>query len=297
MNPADDAGVYVLDEHTALVLTVDFFTPICDDPYTFGALAAANALSDVYAMAGTPLAALNVCCFPPQEDKDVLRRILQGGADKVREAGAVIAGGHTVRDQDLKFGMAVVGVAHPRKVITNAGAKPGDALVLTKPVGTGLLSTARRRDAIKEEELRPAIAVMLELNRAAAAVMMELGAHGCTDVTGFGLLGHAQEMAAASKVALAIDRSKVPLLPGAQRCAQAGHVPGGARANYNHFASEVEGALDEFWSPILFDPQTSGGLLIALAPEAARQFTATIPASAVIGEVREGPAGKIILRP
>jgi len=303
MNPADDAGVYVLDDNTALVLTVDFFTPIADDPYTFGAIAATNALSDVYAMGGRPLAALNVCCFPAAGDKAVLREILRGGADKVAEAGAVIAGGHTVRDQDLKYGMAVVGVVHPQKVITNAGARPGDKLVLTKPIGTGLLATARRKDAITEAEFQPAIAVMLELNRAAATAMSEQGAHGCTDVTGFGLLGHAQEMAAASKVALAIDRPEVPLLPGALKCAQAGHVPGGARANYNHFCDWIEGQLDEFWAPVLFDPQTSGGLLISIPPDNVgpliRQLSsrsAAFPTATIIGEVLPGPAGKIIVR-
>jgi selenide, water dikinase len=310
MNPADDAGVYRLDQNTALVLTVDFFTPIADDPYIFGAIAAANALSDVYAMGGRPLAALNICCFPPKGDKDVQRAILQGGADKIAEAGAVIAGGHSVRDDDLKYGLAVIGLVHPDRLTTKAGAKPGDLLVLTKPIGIGLLATARRKDAITEHEFAPALALMQELNRQAAQAMTALGAGGATDVTGFGLLGHAQEMAAASGVAFAIDRLRVPLLPNTQKCAQAGHVPGGARANFSHFGEHVSG-LDDFWAPILFDPQTSGGLLISLPPESARVLIdklteslggagaptgATLYPPAIIGEVLPGPAGKIIIR-
>jgi selenide, water dikinase len=300
MNPADDAGVYRLDATTALVLTVDFFTPIADDPYTFGAIAAANALSDVYAMGGRPIAALNICAFPPKGDKALLRAILQGGADKVAEAGAVIAGGHSVRDEDLKYGMAVIGLVHPGRLTTKSGAKPGDLLILTKPIGTGLLATARRKDALTEHEFEPALAVMQQLNRDAAQAMTALGACGATDITGFGLLGHAQEMAAASGVALAIDKLKVPLLPNTQKCAQAGLIPGGARANAGHFAEHVQG-LDDFWAPILFDPQTSGGLLISLPPESARVLVEKLAAGAsvppaIIGEVLPGPAGKIIVR-
>jgi len=291
---ADDAGVYLIDGETALILTVDFFTPIADDAYQFGQVAAANALSDVYAMGGRPIAALNVCCFPDGEDKAVLREILKGGADKVAEAGAVIAGGHSVRDQDMKYGLAVVGLVHPDRVMTNAGARPGDKLVLTKPVGTGLLATARRKDAISEDEFRPALDNMLELNRAAAEAMVEVGANACTDVTGFGLIGHALEMAEASGAALAIDFASVPLLPLAMKCAEDGHVPGGTGKNREHFACKMEGAPSEAESAALFDPQTSGGLLISAAPEQAGRIADRLGA-AIIGEVLAKPAGKVIV--
>jgi selenide,water dikinase len=254
---ADDAGVFRLDRDTALVLTVDFFTPIVDDPYTFGAIAAANALSDVYAMGGRPIAALNVCCFPPKEDKDLLREILRGAADKVAEAGAVIAGGHSMRDDELKYGLAVTGLVHPDRVTTNAGARPGDKLVLTKPIGTGLLSTARRKDAISEDDFEPAVRAMLDLNRAASDAMKESEVNACTDVTGFGLLGHAREMACASGAALAVDYHQVPLFPQAMVCAQKGLVPGGTRNNRAHFCEFINGDVPEVWWAVLFDPQTS----------------------------------------
>lgn len=300
MGTADDAGVYRLDENTALILTVDFFTPIVDDPYTFGAVSAANSLSDVYAMGGKPIVALNICAFPPKEDKEVLRAILQGGADKMAEAGAVIAGGHSVRDEDLKYGLSVVGLVHPDKVITNAGAKPGDVLVLTKPIGAGLLSTARKKDAITEAEFEPAVQNMLMLNRAAFEIMIEYEAHACTDVTGFGLLGHAQELACASERALSIAFHDVPLLPLARDCADNGLSPGGTRNNRAHFGGFVKGEVSESWWSILFDPQTSGGLLICLAPEHLESMLKKLERSgvnaAVIGEVLAGPAGRIFLR-
>lgn len=292
--------MFRLDERTGLVLTVDFFTPIVDDPYQFGAIAAANALSDIYAMGGTPLAALNICGFPPKEDKTLLRAILQGGADKAAEAGAVIAGGHSVRDQDLKYGLAVVGHVHPDRMIENRGARPGDQLVLTKPLGIGVLSTARRKDAIGEAEFEPAIKAMLELNRAAAEAMIEFGAHGATDITGFGLLGHAQEMASASGVALRIKLDSIPLLPGAMKCAVGGHAPGGARNNRAHFGPFVEGEpKEEPWWWLLFDPQTSGGLLISLPADRAERLADRLNergmAASVIGDVILEPAGRIIL--
>jgi selenide,water dikinase len=301
MDTADDAGVYRLDDTTALILTVDFFTPIVDDPYTFGAVSAANSLSDVYAMGGRPIAALNVCGFPPSEDKVLLRAILQGGADKVAEAGAVIAGGHSVRDEELKYGLAVVGIVHPDKVITNAGARPGDVLVLTKPLGTGLLSTARKKDAISEAEFEPAVRNMLLLNRAASEIMIEYGAHACTDITGFGLIGHAQEMACASERAFEIAYHDVPLLPLARECADKGHSPAGTRNNRAHFSGFVQGDVAEAWWSILFDPQTSGGLLISVASDHVESMLKKLERSgapsAVIGKVLPEPAGRIILRP
>ncbi len=298
---AEDAGVLRLDRATGLILTVDFFTPIVDDPYSFGGVAAANSLSDVYAMGGEPLAVLNICAFPPGADSGMLRSILQGGADKVREAGAVMAGGHSVRDEDLKYGMAVIGRVHPDKVVANSGARPGDSLVLTKAIGTGLLSTARRKDAISEEEFQPAVEFMLELNRAAAQAMVELGASACTDVTGFGLLGHAHEMACASNVGMVTDASSVPLLSGARRCAEQGYVPAGTKANREHFAPFVEGdAPDQAWWHLLFDAQTSGGLLVSISKDRAlellERLNQTKIRAAIIGEVTDGPRGRIGLR-
>jgi len=297
---ADDAGVVRLDDDTGLILTLDFFTPIVDDPYEFGAIAAANALSDVYAMGGRPLAALNICSFPPEEDKEMLRKILQGGADKLREAGAVLAGGHTVKDRELKYGMAVAGLAAPDKVKTNAGARPGDALVLTKPVGAGLLATARRKDAITEDEFGAAKRKMAELNRVAAEAMTDLDASAATDVTGFGLLGHAQEMACASGTALEISISSVPLLDKALWCAEKGHSPGGARANRVHFGPFVDGEPEaEYWWSVLFDPQTSGGLLISIPDKRAGELIERLLGEGVessrIGAVIEGLAGRIRL--
>ena len=298
---ADDAGVFRLDKDTGIVFTVDFFTPIVDDYYRFGEIAAANALSDVYAMGGRPLAALNICAFPPKENKKLLGRILQGGADKIREAGAVIAGGHSVRDEDLKYGLAIIGHVHPDKIKTNGDARPGDKLVLTKPIGTGLLSTARRKDAIEEKDFETAVLNMLSLNKTASEIMVSMDAGGCTDITGFGLLGHAYEMAAASDVALEIQADLVPLLDRVKWCAKEGHSPGGAKNNYNHFICHVDGrpTKDYYWN-ILFDPQTSGGLLVSIAPGSCDEFmdrlkNAEINAS-VVGSVKESPQGRIIIK-
>lgn len=301
VDSADDAGVYRLDESTGLILTVDFFTPIVDDPYKFGAIAAANALSDVYAMGGTPLAALNICAFPPEDDKNMLREIIKGGADKVAEAGAVIAGGHSVRDEDLKYGLAVIGRVEPESVVTNAGAVPGDKLVLTKPIGTGLLSTARKKDAISEDEFEPAVELMLTLNNKASEAMIEAGANACTDITGYGLLGHAGEMAIASKAGLAIDVFSVPLLPLARQCAQNGNIPGGAKKNRDHFGKFVDGdPYDEACWGILFDPQTSGGLLISVPESKADDLMTQLQKesidAAIIGEVIPEPKGRIVIR-
>ncbi len=298
---ADDAGVFRLDEQNGIIFTLDFFTPIVDDPYKFGAIAASNALSDVYAMGGRPLAGLNICCFSPSGDKDMQRRILQGGADKLAEAGAVMAGGHSVRDEELKYGLAVIGHVRPDKVLCNSGALPGQKLLLTKPVGTGLLSTARRKDAITEDDFLAAVDSMMELNRTACETMVERGATGCTDVTGFGLLGHAHEMACAGNVALAVDILQVPLLPRAMECAQKGFVPGGARNNRSHFGPFVQGQPpEEHWWPVLFDPQTSGGLLFGLDAKEADDTLSELKDrkvdAAIIGEVLEGPGGRIILR-
>jgi selenide,water dikinase len=255
----DDAGVFRISPDLALVQTVDFFTPIVDDPYTFGAIAAANSLSDVYAMGGQPMSALSILCYPGKGDIDTLKDILRGGADKMAEAGCVILGGHSVADDEIKFGFAVTGTVHPERVWTNAGARPGDTLILTKPLGTGVISTALKRGIADPAHVEAAIQSMLTLNRAPAV------AHGCTDITGFGLLGHGREMALGSKVTLEIAVDALPFLPGAVEYARAGAIPGGSRNN-REFASSCV-ASDRELAPeieaLLYDPQTSGGLLVA----------------------------------
>jgi selenide,water dikinase len=286
---SDDAGVYKLSPECALVLTADFFTPIVDDPFTFGAIAAANALSDVYAMGGAPLTALSILCYPASGDLDDLEAILRGGAEKIHEAGAVLAGGHSVADEEIKFGYSITGTVHPARVWTNAGARPGDALVLTKPLGTGIVSTALKRGIATAEDVAASVASMLELNRAAADAARSLEVHAATDVTGFGLAGHAREMAAASRVTLVFDRSAIPLLPGAAGYAGQGAVPGGLRNNREFAGPHVRGNAPDYF----FDPQTSGGLLLALPPASARRFLESYPSARTVGEVV--PAGEFAL--
>jgi selenide, water dikinase len=258
----DDAGVFKISADLALVQTVDFFTPIVDDPYTFGAIAAANSLSDVFAMGGRPMSALSILCYPGKGDIDVLRDILRGGAEKLLEAGCVLLGGHSVADDEIKFGFAVTGTVHPERVWTNGGAKAGDILVLTKPLGTGVISTALKRGIASEEHVQSSIRSMLTLNSAPAF------AHGCTDITGFGLLGHAREMAIASGVSIEIDVDAVPFLPGAMEYARAGAIPGGSKNNREFASSCVHASRDisAELEALLYDPQTSGGLLIS-SPE------------------------------
>jgi selenide,water dikinase len=267
---SDDAAVYRLSADLAIVSTVDFFTPIADDPFDFGAISAANSLSDVYAMGGRPLFALSVVAFPSRRlPLSVLERILAGAAEVAREAGIEIVGGHTVDDTEPKFGLAVTGVVPPDRVVTNAGARPGDALVLTKPIGTGILATAVKRGLASSDAERRLVAVMRTLNRAAAEAMLETGVSACTDVTGFGLLGHLRELAAASEVDVEVDFSAVPLLPGARDLAAADCVPGGSLENLEHVAPHVDFApgLSHVDRILLADAQTSGGLLIALPEE------------------------------
>lgn len=276
---ADDAGVYKLTPELALVQTVDFFTPIVDDPYTYGAIAAANALSDVYAMGGRPISALTILAWPPTEDPRDLEEILKGGAEKMHEAGCTILGGHSVADDEIKFGYAVTGTVHPSRILANSGARPGDALVFTKRIGTGVISTALKRGIAREADVAASIASMLTLNRAVCEEMLRYAVHGCTDVTGFGLIGHAREMALASQVTLEIAVDRLQFLPGAVEYARAGAVPGGLNNN-REFAScavEVPRELRREIPPeieaLLYDPQTSGGLLIALAESDAAKFT------------------------
>lgn len=275
---ADDAGVYRLSPECALVQTVDFFTPIVDDPYIFGAIAAVNALSDVYAMGGRPLTALSVCCYPGNGDLEDLEAILKGGADKMIEAGCVVLGGHSVKDDEIKFGYAVTGLIDPMRVLSNAGAREGDVLVLTKGIGTGVISTALKQGIASDDHVQASIASMLALNRASCEAMVAAGAHACTDVTGFGLIGHAREVALASGVTIEIDADAVPLLPGALEYAKVGAIPGGLKNN-REFAScdvELSPRLALEIEALLYDPQTAGGLLVSLPPEQAPQVPGSL---------------------
>lgn len=272
LDPADDAAVYRVADDLAIIHTVDFFTPVCDDPYTWGQIAAANGLSDVYAMGGTPVLALNIACFPDCLT-DQLIEVLRGGADKVAEAGAVIAGGHTVIDNEPKYGLCVVGTVHPDRLITSAGAQPGDILVLTKPLGTGIIISAMRGNAAPDSVRDNALAIMAVLNRQAAQALSAACATACTDITGFGFVGHASNLARSSGVTLVIDAGKVPMLDGAYDLAADGIVPAGAHANRQHFGCGVDwNATDPVLTDILCDPQTSGGLLISLPERGLEAF-------------------------
>jgi selenide,water dikinase len=301
---SDDAGVYRWEAGPALVQTVDFFTPIVDDPYVYGQIAAANSLSDVYAMGGRPLTALAIAGFPRDGvDRETIRAIFRGGLDKLREAGVTLLGGHTVQDPEIKFGYAVTGAVDPARVLSNAGARPGDVLVLTKALGTGIITTAAKFGRAPEAALAAAIRSMVTLNRAAAEAMaaLEAGAiHACTDVTGFGLLGHACEMAAASGCTLVIEADRVPLIEGALALAPA-NLPGGGHTNRAHFGARVEAAgVTPDRLAVLYDPQTSGGLLVAAAPSRAADLLAALADSGaggtVIGEVVPRGAALIVVR-
>ena len=272
---SDDAGVYRLTPEIALVQTVDFFTPIVDDPFTYGAIAAANALSDVYAMGGRPISVLSILAWPAAGDLEDLEAILKGGASKIHEANAAILGGHSVVDDEIKFGYAVTGTVHPAHVLTNAGARVGDALVLTKALGTGVIATALKRGMARAEDVAASVESMLRLNRDACEEMLRLRAHGCTDVTGFGLLGHARELAVASGVTIEFEIDRLTFLPGALGYAAAGAVPGGLERNRAFVAPSVgtARAVPSEIEMLLYDPQTSGGLLISMHADDARQMT------------------------
>ncbi|GAE91066.1 selenide, water dikinase [Gracilibacillus boraciitolerans JCM 21714] len=302
LETGDDAGgVYKLNETTALVQTLDFFTPIVDDPYSFGQIAAANAISDVYAMGGTPITALNIVAFPISSlDKSILADILRGGAsDKLTEAGVTLVGGHSIDDQEPKFGLAVTGTVHPDHIKTNAGAKPGDRLILTKPIGVGISTTSIKRELLTKEEIDRVSKVMATLNKTAAETMNNYQVHACTDVTGFGLLGHAVEMAKESNVEIRITKEQVPILPRVRELAEHGAIPGGTKNNFNHIKDKVTFAeqLDQIDQWILADAVTSGGLLIAVDKEQADKLLADLQnqkvEAAIIGEVTEGKAGFI----
>ncbi len=263
---ADDAGVYQLTPELALVQTVDFFTPIVDDPYTFGQIAATNALSDVYAMGGKPISALAMVCFPEKEDISILEQVLAGGLSKMAEARCTVIGGHSIRDSEIKFGYSVTGTIDPRRVLTNSGAKPGDVLVLTKGLGTGVISTAIKSGKAEAEWIEAASASMTTLNKKAADISLQYDVHAITDVTGFGLIGHAREMALGSGTSLHLFASAVPLLPGALECVEHGFVPGGLNNNREFASCCVEAGSDvpEHLHTLLYDPQTSGGLLVSV---------------------------------
>jgi selenide,water dikinase len=304
---ADDAGVYRLDAERAIVQTVDFFTPIVDDPFVFGQIAAANALSDVYAMGGRALTALAIAGFPNEADRALLKAIFAGGLDVLERAGVALLGGHTVQDPEIKFGYAVTGEVHPDRVWSNAGARAGDVLLLTKPIGTGIISTALKFGRAPDAAVRGAIASMIAVNRDACEAMRALppdSVHACTDITGFGLAGHASEVAAASGVALTIDAGRVPLLDGVRPLVP-GNVPGGGRTNLAHFGAGVRLArdIDTDLVQLLYDPQTSGGLLFVVSQAAAGLAEAALREAGVaahrIGEVvppAEGAATRVIVR-
>ena len=300
----DDAAVYRLNDETALIVTVDFFPPITDDPYEFGAIAAANSLSDVYAMGGRPLLALNVVGFPAALDKAILGRTLQGGYAKAAEAECLIVGGHTVDDPEPKYGLSVIGVVQPGKQVSNAGARPGDALILSKPIGTGIITTAGKQGAAPPEVMAGAVSTMAALNRPAAAAMMAVGVNAATDITGFGLLGHLQSMVKGSGVAAEISRAAVPVLPGALELLAQGVAPGGTHRNVSSVAAAVrwDAALTEADRLLLCDAQTSGGLLMSVAPDRADALAAALrakgaPCAAVVGRITAGPAGTIVAAP
>ncbi len=266
LETSDDAAVYLLNEDTALIQTLDFFTPVVDDPYTYGQIAAANSLSDVYAMGGQPTMAMNIVCFPSCLPMDMLGEILRGGADKIIEAGAILVGGHTVDDQEPKYGLSVTGIVHPSKVLANKTARIGDILILTKPLGLGVLNTAIKADIATQEQYSMAVDTMITLNKYALEAVVDLNISACTDITGFGFLGHVYEMAKGSNVSIEIESSKVPIIEGAVELAEMGILPAGMYANKKHIEDQVkkEVEIKEVVEDLLYDPQTSGGLLIAI---------------------------------
>lgn len=299
----DDAGVYQLTDELALVQTVDFFTPMVDDPYLFGQIAAANSLSDVYAMGGKPLTAMNIVAFPVSTmGAGILGEILKGGANKLREAETLLVGGHTVEDNEPKYGLSVTGIVHPKKVLTNQGGKPGDKLILTKPLGVGIITTAIKGEMADASAIEAAIESMRTLNKDAAAVVTDIGVHACTDVTGFGLLGHLYEMMTPG-IGFEIRMGQVPLLPGAMEYASIGLVPGGARRNLNYLEHVIESEEDvnDIQLDLLGDPQTSGGLLVAVVPEKEKPLLEALHQKGVsvartIGVVTDTHPGKILVK-
>jgi len=300
----DDAGVFRVSDEIGLVQTLDFFTPIVDDPYIFGQIAAANALSDVYAMGGTPLCAMNIACFPSKKmDISVLQRVLEGGLSKIHEAGAVLVGGHTVIDDEFKYGLAVTGKVHPDKILTNHGARIGDRLVLTKPLGTGIVATAIKAGRVSPEAEAAIVDSMAALNDTAARIAQKLRPHACTDVTGFGLIGHAAEMIAGTNVGFSIQSSDLPVFDEVAKYSSEGLLAAGLHRNrkFRESIVQIDESVPQYLQDVLFDPQTSGGLLISLPAERATKLVesllqAGISQAVVIGEIVPEPAGKIVVR-
>jgi selenide,water dikinase len=300
-NQADDSGVVRVSEDVALVLTVDFFPAVVDDPYIFGQVAAANAMSDVYAMGGRPITALNIVIFPDRGlPMEVLSELLRGGADKVNEGGAVVVGGHTIKGTELTYGLSIVGLVDPRKILPIGGAKNGDILILTKPLGSGIYSTALKNGALSPRREKLFYRTMSALNHDAAEGLFDFGANACTDITGFGLLGHALEMATSSDVSIVINARALPLLPGAVRLSADGFLTGGGMANREYVKDElkIEGAMASAFEMLLYDPQTSGGLLVSIPRKKAERYLEALKqrrvAAAVIGEV-EAPSDKRLI--
>ena len=300
----EDAGVYKLTDDLAIIQTVDFFTPIVDDPYAFGQISVANALSDVYAMGGKPLTAMNIVCFPSKTmDISILRDILRGGMDKLTEAEVTLVGGHSVDDPELKYGLSVTGVIHPDKVVLNSGVKPGDRLILTKPLGTGIINTTIKANMADADTVIAVTGQMTMLNRKASELMQEIEVHACTDVTGFGLLGHACEMVQNTGIGFEIDHASVPIMPRTKEWAQMGLIPAGTYRNRDFRAEMVEFSknLPVWVSDVLFDPQTSGGLLISVAAGNADNLVGMLRSAgyteaAVVGSVIPDVPGKILVR-
>lgn len=304
MERAEDAGVFKLTDDLAIVQTVDFFTPIVDDPYDFGRISVANSLSDVYAMGGRPLTALNIVCFPQDTmDFSVLKEVLRGGLDKMHEAGVILIGGHSVEDPELKYGLSVTGTIHPDKVVHNNGARAGDRLILTKPLGTGIISTAIKGGVADEKAIVKIVESMTTLNRESSEAMQEVGVHACTDVTGFGLIGHAAEMIEGTDVGLVIDSAAVPFFPEAKEYAEMGMIPGGLHRNrdYRQDMVEMDSKVPRYLQDILFDPQTSGGLLISVPHEKAwmlleKLHSGGVKEAVIIGEVVAEHKSKISVK-
>ncbi len=296
LSAADDAAVFRINDEQAIVATSDFFPPVVDDPYDFGSIAAANAMSDVYAMGGDVLFAINLVAFPDDLDKEILREILRGGAEKVAEGGGVIAGGHSVNDKEPKYGLAVIGLIHPADVQRKGGAQPGDKLLLTKPLGVGVITTALKREAAAAEHVSAAVASMKRLNRSAARAARQVEAHAMTDITGFGLLGHAQEMARQGATDFHFHLNALPWLPGALQYGAEGAFPGGMGNNARHFLPTITFAegVTFLMQDMLFTPETSGGLLVAVASDRVDPFLAACPDAVVVGDVLPG-SGRIVV--
>ncbi len=304
LQTSDDAAVYKISEEMALVQTVDFFPPVVDDPFTYGAIAAANSMSDVFAMGGEVLFALNIAAFPEDLPLEILSEIFAGGAAKAQEVGIVIAGGHTITDAEPKYGLVVTGAIHPKRILTKAGARPGDKLYLTKPLGTGVITTAMKQEAADQQDADAAVESMLLLNRTASRLAQAVQVRACTDVTGFGLLGHATEVALKSGVSLEIDASAIPWLPGADRYASEGRLPGGASRNRDFYTNEpacgvtFAETVSEMTAKLLFSPETSGGLLIAVEPKRAAKLEEAFEQADHglwhIGEVQSGSGIRVV---